>query len=130
MKPFWLFHLWPSPLKYIKQRKRKIFSHVPNPDYIDMYVKNWFIRNACIPVFSKRLKKEIILLHSEHCWEGKKFCTEILNILIQVRCQFWMTMDYCMDLQKKSDSVRSDGSICWLAVRGLQLGKMDWYQII
>ena len=44
---------------------------------MDLYVKNWFVRNSCIPVFSKRLKKEIVLLHSELCWEEKHFCSEI-----------------------------------------------------
>ena len=42
-------------------------KHVQNPDYMDLYVKNWFFRNSCIPVFSKRLKKDIVLLHSELC---------------------------------------------------------------
>ena len=43
---------------------------VSDPEYFDMYMKNWYIRNACIPVFSRRLKREIILVHSEHCCEN------------------------------------------------------------
>ena len=53
--------------------------HVPNRDYMNMYMKNWYIRNDCICVFSKRLKKEIILLHSKHCWEEENLCNEIPN---------------------------------------------------
>ena len=95
-----------------------------------MYVKNWFIRNACTPVFSKRLNKEIILLHSEHCWEGKNFCSEIPEQIDTSKKSILDDNGLLHGPAKKSDSVRSDGSICWLAVRGLQLGKMDWYQII
>ena len=120
-------------LTYIGEQKLRTHmcrKHVPNPDYMDMYVKNWFVRNSCIPVFSKRLKKEIILLHSEHCWDGNNFCSEIPENINTSEKSILDDNGLLHGLGKKSDSVRSDGSICWLAVRGLQLGKMDWYQII
>ena len=92
---------------------------------MDMYVNNWFKRNACIPVFSKRLKKEIVILHSEICWEQQNFCSEI-------PANFNVSEKSILDENgllhgpaKKSESVREDGSICWLAVQGLMLKKMD-----
>ena len=38
-------------------------------------MKNWYRRG--VPVFSKRLKKEIIILHSDKYWVNKDFCSEI-----------------------------------------------------
>ena len=54
---------------------------VSDPEYFDMYMKNWYIRNACIPVFSRRLKRELILVHSEHCWENANSCSELPPML-------------------------------------------------
>ena len=51
--------------------------HVTNPQYIDLYMKNWYRRGDCVPVFSERLKKELLILHSEDCWVNKHFCSEI-----------------------------------------------------
>jgi len=31
---------------------------------------------------------------------------------------------------KTSQIIGRDGTICWLGMRGLMLGKMDWYQIL
>ena len=118
---------------YIGEKKFKTHTcrkHVPNPDYMDLYMKNWFVRNACIPVYSKRLKKEVVLLHTEQCWEKKNFCPEIpLNLDITQKS----VLDENGLLHgpiKKSHIIGKDGTICWLGVRGLMLGKMDWYQII
>ena len=43
--------------------------HVENPEYMDkdMYMKNWYSKNDCIRVFSRRQKKKIIIIHSGHC---------------------------------------------------------------
>ena len=53
--------------KQSKLEKHICRVKIPNPEYWDMYMKNWYIRDTCIPVFSRKLKKEIILLHNEYC---------------------------------------------------------------
>ena len=105
-------------------------KHIKNPDYMDMYVKNWVVRNSCIPVFSKLLEKEIILLHSELCWENKNFCQEIPESLDTLEKSVVDDNGRIHGSAKSSGSVEEDGSICWLAVRGLMLGKMEDYQMI
>ena len=66
--------------------ERKLEKHtcrikISNPEYFDMYMKNWYIKDKCIPIFSRKLKKEVILLHSELCWENENSCTDIpLNL--------------------------------------------------
>jgi transcription elongation factor Elf1 len=39
----------------VKLKKHLCRKHVPYPDYMDMYVKNWIRRGDCVPVFSKRM---------------------------------------------------------------------------
>ena len=63
----------------VKLEKHMYRKHVPNPDDMDMYVKNWIRKNGCIPVLSKRMEKELVILHSENCWEKEIFCSEILE---------------------------------------------------
>jgi hypothetical protein len=41
--------------------------HVINPSFGDYYMKNWFVKNECIRVFSEQKQKEISILHSELC---------------------------------------------------------------
>ena len=113
-----------------KLRTHMCRKHIPNPDYMDMYVKNWFIRNSCIPVFSKRLEKEIVLLHSEQCWEGKHFCSEIPENLDTNEKSVLDDNGLLHGPAEKSGSLGQDGVIFWLAVRGLMLGKMDGYHIL
>ena len=91
-------------------------KHVQNPDYMDLYVKNWFVRNSCIPVFSKPLKKEIVLLHSELCWEGKNFCSEIPENLDSQEKSVVDVKGRIHGPAKKSGSVVEDATISWLAV--------------
>ena len=39
--------------------------HVRNPSYGNYYMKDWFIRNHCIRIFSEQSRKEIGTLHSD-----------------------------------------------------------------
>ena len=118
---------------YIGEKKFRTHTcrkHVPNPDYMDLYMKNWYVRNSCIPVYSKRLKKEIVLLHSEQCWEKKNFCAEITFNLDTNETSVLDENGIIHGPIKKTHIISKDGTICWLGVRGLMLGKMDWYSII
>ena len=103
---------------------------VPDPEYIDMYVKNWFRRGDCIPVFSKRWEKEIVLLHSDNCWDGENFCSDIPENFDASEKSIVDNNGLLHGSAKKSGSVRSDGSVCWLAVLGLMTNKMDWYHVM
>ena len=47
--------------KKLKNHMCKV--QIEDPEYFDIYMKNWYRRGDCIPVFSKRLKKELIILH-------------------------------------------------------------------
>ena len=120
-------------LTFISEKKLSTHmcrKHVQNPDYMDLYVKNWFVRNSCIPVFSKPLKKEIVLLHSELCWEGKNFCSEIPENVDSLEKSLLDVNGRIHGPAKKSGSVLKDGTICWLAVYGLLLGKMDGHKLL
>ena len=44
--------------------------HVRNPTYVDYYMKDWFIRNDCIRIFSKQKQTDIGMLHSDLCIES------------------------------------------------------------
>ena len=114
--------------------RRKLEKHIcrlniQNPAYIDMYMKNWYVRNDCIRVFSKRLKKEIILLHSEHCWEKENFCSEMPGNFDQKEKSILDENNLLHVPAKKSETVRKDGSICWLALRGT-MDKLTDYKIL
>ena len=93
-------------------------------------MKNWFVRNACIPVYSKRLKKEVVLLHTEQCWEKKNFCPEIPFNLDTTQKSVLDENGLLHGPIKKSHIIGKNGTIDWLGVRGLMLDKMNWYQII
>ena len=96
---------------------------------MDMYTKNWCIRNQCSRVFSRRLKKEIIWIHSEHCWENENFCREI-PAHFDINEQSTLDENNILHVPgKKSQALREDGSICWLALRGT-MDKLTGYQII
>ena len=94
-----------------------------------MYMKSWYVRNDCIRVFSRRLKKEIILLHSEHCWEKENFCSEMPGNFDQKEKSILDENNLLHVPAKKSETVRKDGSICWLALRGT-MDKLTDYKIL
>ena len=48
--------------------------HVMNPNWGGYYMKNWYVRNICIRIFSKVKETEIGILHSESCVQSKP-CT-------------------------------------------------------
>ena len=41
--------------------------HIENPSSTHFYMKNWFIKNSCISVFSDIEEKEVAVLHSSDC---------------------------------------------------------------
>ena len=49
--------------------------HVDNPSSTKFYMKNWYIKNSCISIFSEAQKKEVAVLHSEHCTKSE-LCSE------------------------------------------------------
>ena len=49
--------------------------HVVNPASTFFYMKNWYIKNSCISIYSKEQKKEVAVLHSEPCTKSKP-CSE------------------------------------------------------
>ena len=93
-----------------------------------MYVKNWFRPGECIPVFSRRLQREIVILHSEICWKKQNICCELPDNIDLNESSILDDEGLLHGPAKKSGSVRSDGSMCWLAVLGLMMNKMDWYK--
>ena len=111
-----------------KLRRHFCRKHVSNPEYLDMYVKNWFRPGDCIPVFSRRLQKEIVILHSEGCWKKDNFCCELPDNVDENGDSILDDDGLLHGPAKKSGSVREDGSMCWLAVQGLMINKMDWYK--
>ena len=92
---------------------------IEDPEYFDMYMRNWYRIGDCIPVFSKRLKKELIILHSENCWESKNSCSDIPeNVDTSVKA----TVDENNIIHTaaiKSTALRKDGTICWLELISL-----------
>ena len=71
------------------------------------------------------MKKEIVILHSENCWENENFCGDIPED-ISVSEKSTLDQDGLIHgPAKKSGSIREDGSICWLAVQGLMMDKID-----
>ena len=47
--------------------------HVRNPTFGDYYMKDWFIRNDCIRIFSKQKQTDIGMLHSDLCIESNQW---------------------------------------------------------
>ena len=41
--------------------------HLDNPSYKQYYMKNWYIENSCIRIFSKEQEKEVAILHNDFC---------------------------------------------------------------
>ena len=65
---------------FIGQRKLEKHTckiHIQNPEYGDLYMKNWIKRDICFHVYSNNKKQELAVLHSTSCWEDSKFCSEI-----------------------------------------------------
>ena len=83
--------------------------------------------HSCI---SKRLKNEMVLLHSELCWEGKNFCSEIPENLDSQEKSVLDVNGRIHGPAKNFGRVVEDGTISWLAVQGLMLGKIDGYKIL
>ena len=70
--------------KYAGERKLKTHMcrvHVKNPTKNELYMKNWFIKNECIRVFSEKRKKEIAIIHSDLCVKNYT-CTYVLPTFI------------------------------------------------
>ena len=44
--------------------------HIGNPSNDTLYMKEWYIKNSCIRVFSNELKKQVALLHSRNCGDN------------------------------------------------------------
>ena len=55
--------------------------HVENPAQCELYMKNWFVKNECIRVFSEKRKKEIAIIHSDLCVQNHT-CTYVLPTFI------------------------------------------------
>ena len=115
---------------------KKLRSHmcrvqIKDPEYFDIYMKNWYRRGDCIPVFSKRLKKELIILHSENCWEGENFCSDIPeNVDTTVKSVLDENEIIHTAAMRKNGAVRKDGSICWLELLGLLQTHLPNYSTI
>ena len=82
-----------------------------------------------IRVFSSRLKKEIIIIHSEKCWENANFCREIPANLNTIEQSSLDENNILHVPGKKSQALLEDGSICWLALRGT-MDKLIGYDMI
>jgi hypothetical protein len=64
------------------------------------------------------------------CWENENFFVDIPGNIIVTEKSVLDPDGLLHGPAKKSGSIRQDGSICWLAVRGLMVDKMDWYQVL
>ena len=94
--------------------------HVTNPQYIDLYMKNWYRRGDCVPVFSERLKKELLILHSEDCWVTKHFCSEIPDDAETSEKSVIDDNDIIhTDATRRHGPFRQDDSVCWLEIVSL-----------
>ena len=92
-------------------------------------MKNWYIRDTCIPVFSRKLKKEIILLHNEYCWENGNPCAEFPQNLDKSEKSFLDTSGLLHIPAIKSGTLLKNGSIYWLALRCV-MDKLVDYEVI
>ena len=54
-----------------KLRNHMCRNHVKNPSWGDFYMKNWFVKNECVRVFSEQQQKEVATIHSELCVENR-----------------------------------------------------------
>ena len=62
---------------FVGDRKFKTHTcriQIRNPSSEFLYMKNWYIKDSCISVFSAIKKKEVIVLHSSHC-VNKQLCS-------------------------------------------------------
>ena len=64
-----------------KLKKHMCRMNVKNPSILDLYMKNWFVRNDCLRVFSENKSKEIAIIHSEVCVENHS-CSWVLPTFI------------------------------------------------
>ena len=76
--------------------------HVVNPSSGDYYMKNWYLNNDCISVFSKQQQREVALIHSIYCVE-KQHCSyfptslksvvenETCNVILDLPATIYMT---------------------------------------
>ena len=55
--------------------------NVNNSSFLDLYMKNWYVRNDCLRVFSENKSKEIAIIHSEVCVENHS-CSWVLPTFI------------------------------------------------
>ena len=86
-------------------------------------MKTWVRRGDCVPVFSKRMKKELFTLHPDNCWENVNFCSYITANIIVTK-KLFLDQDGFMPAKRYQagwvnllfSSEESNG------------GKMDWYQ--
>ena len=72
--------------------KRKLETHmcrmhIQNPSFGDYYMKNWFVRDDCIRIFSDIQKIDIGMLHSEKCLKISR-CSYLPHQLIHKTSRF------------------------------------------
>ena len=78
-------HCGESFLGSAKLKQHMCRIHVKNPSYSDSYMKNWFIKNDCIRVFSATNKSEIAIVHSEVCVEKHRCSWVLKDFISQLR---------------------------------------------
>ena len=57
----------------VVKEKEKLEKHIcklnlNNPSFNSLYLKNWIVKESCIPVFCNNLKKEVAILHNRDCY--------------------------------------------------------------
>ena len=104
---------------------RKLKNHMcrvnlKDPEYLDLYLKNWYRRGDCVPVFSKRLEKELLILHSEKCWVNKNFCSELpKDVDISQKSILDEHEIIHTEAKRRNGVFRKHDSICWLEIVSL-----------
>ena len=51
--------------------------YLKNPEYENLYLKNWMVSNSYSIVFCKQTRKEVSILHSEACLDFTNSCQDL-----------------------------------------------------
>ena len=87
--------------------------HITNPSYEYYYMKDWFVRNDCIRIFSEQKETDIGMLHSEECINSKN-CSYLPHQLITKTNRF---VDENFYTHMPATKYLLDGKVSWHILR-------------
>ena len=92
-----------------KLKKHLCRLYIINPSFEDYYMKNWFVRDDCIRIFSDSQKVDIGMIHSEKCIESSH-CSYLPHQLITKTNRF---VDDNFYAHMPASKYLLDGSVNW-----------------